>query len=189
MDSVLLHPVSPDQLHSNFSQAASGAAEAIKHFTHMVEDSKTREIIEKARERRTENSEGITGWQVAEHEDWLDVKQEGDNEDIDKDAEVTADASESSSGKDLTAALDRFRSTHVGLEASLDEESKNIRVSHRHIFFRVSSKCASSLYLCQPKSTSSFSLIPTPRATMVTALTAKASRDCTEQSLRQSGHE
>ena len=101
----------------------------------MVEDSKTREVIEKARERRTENGEGITGWQVAEHEDWLDVKQEGHNEDINQDAEVVADASESSSGKDMTAALERFRSTHVGLEASLDEESTNIKVSHRHVLF------------------------------------------------------
>ena len=134
MDSVLLHPVSPDQLHSNFSQAASGAAEAIKRFTQMVEDSKTREVIEKAKESRTENSEGITGWQVAEHEDWLDVKQEDGNEDVEKEDEVNADAGEASSGKDMTAALDRFRSTHVGIEASLDEDSKRMTVSHRHVF-------------------------------------------------------
>ena len=189
MDSVLLHSVSPDQLHSNFSQAANAAAEAIKRFTQIVEDGKTREIIEKARERRTENSEGITGWQVAEHEDWLDVKQEDGKEEIDKEDEVVADASEGSSGKDMTAALDRFRSVHVGIEVSQDEDSKKMTVSHWHLFKRAVSKCVRSLYLCQPGSTFRFSPVPTPRAATFTALTAKANRDCTEQFLRQSEHE
>lgn len=126
MDSVLVDPLSPDQLHSNFSQAANGAAQAIKHFTQLMEDSGTKEVMERAKESRTENGEGITGWKVIEHEDWLDVKQEDGNDDVDKEEEGTAEAGDALGLKDVNEALDKFRSAHVGLEASLIEDSRMV---------------------------------------------------------------
>ena len=132
MDSVLLDSPSPDQLHSSFSQAANGAAQAIKHFTQLMEDSRTKEVMEKAKESRTENSEGITGWQVTEHADWLDVKQEVENGDIDKEEEGIAEAGDSSSVNHVNATLEKFRSAHAGIEVALDEDSMTVSVSHRH---------------------------------------------------------
>lgn len=132
MDSVLVQPLSPGQMHSNFSQAANAAAQAIKHFTQLVEDDKTKEVMEKARESRMENSEGITGWQVTEHEDWLDAKKVDGTEEVDDEDKDLAKTEDSPSMNDVNAALDKFRSTHMGVEVSLDEDSRTVTVSRVH---------------------------------------------------------
>ena len=132
MDSVLVQPLSPGQMHSKFSQATNAAAQAIKHFTQLVEDDKTKEVMEKARQSRMENGEGITGWQVTEHEDWLDAKKVDGTEDMDHEDRDLAETEDSSSMNDVNAALDKFRSTHMGVEVSLDEDSRTMTVSRLH---------------------------------------------------------
>ena len=151
MHSVLLGPPAPDQLHSNFSQAANGAAQAIKHFTQLVEDGRTKEVMEKAKKSRTENSEGIIAWQVTEHEDWLDVKQDYGNDVVDKEEGGIAEAADGPSVDDVNAALDKFRSTHVGVEVSLDEDSRMVTVSHLHGLVWVMLTFQSSICLHQLK--------------------------------------
>ena len=188
MDSVLVEPPSPDQLHSNFSQAANGAAQAIKHFTHLVEDSRTKEIMEKAKDSRTKNGEGITSWKVTEHEDWLDVKQEDGNGHVDKEEEAAAEAGDGPSVKDVNATLEKFRSAHAGVEASLDEDERTVTVSCLHRLVRAMLKYASSIYLCPPKSTSRFGSIPPRKATLLTVLTAETNQNFTGRFLRQSEH-
>ncbi|CAF9925960.1 MAG: hypothetical protein ALECFALPRED_003261 [Alectoria fallacina] len=126
MDSVLVDPASPDQLHSHFSQAANGAAQAIKNFTLLVEDSRTKEVMDKAKESRARAGEGITGWKVTEHEDWLNFKQEDGNDDVDKDEEGTAEAGDGPSAENVNTTLDKLRSAHVGIEVSLDEDSRTV---------------------------------------------------------------
>lgn len=151
MYSVLLDPPAPDQLHSSFSQAANGAAQAIKHFTQLVEDGRTKEVMEKAKKSRTENSEGIIAWQVTEHEDWLDVKQDDGNDVVDKEEGGITEAADGPSVDDVNAALDKFRSTHVGVEVSLDEDSRTVTVSHLHSLMWVMLKFRSSICLRQLK--------------------------------------
>ena len=185
MDSVLLDPSSPDQLHSNFSEAANGAAQSIKQFTQLVEDGKTKEVMDKAKESRAGNNEGIIGWQVTDHEDWLDVNKEDGSEDKDKEDEGIADAG----GDSVHAALDRFRSAHVGVEASMDEDSRTVTVGHFYGFARIVLMIASSIYLRQPRSISRFRLMPLPKAITVIMLIATASQNFTERFLRQSEHE
>lgn len=186
MHSVLLDPPSPDQLHSNFTQAANGAASAIKQFTQLVEDSRTKEIMEKAKGSRAENSEGITGWQVAEHEDWLDIIREDGSHDAVKEEGNIADAGGGSSVNDVNAALGTFRSAHMGVEVLLDEGSKMVTVRHLYSFIWVTLKFESSIYLHQLKSVFRFRSIPPPKARTVTALTAKTNQNSTERFLRQS---
>ena len=188
MDSVLVDPASPDQLHSSFSQAANGAAQAIKHFTQLLEDSRTKEVMERAKESRMDNGEDITGWKVTEHEDWLDVKQEGCSDDDDKEEEGTAEAGDGSSVEDVNTALDEFRSGHVGIETALDEDSRIVTVSFLRDYVHVTLKRISSIYLHQPKSTSRFSSMPPPKATPVTALTAKRNQRFTERFLSPLEH-
>ena len=184
MVSVLVDPPSPDQLHSNFSQAANSAAQAVQRFTHVVEDSRIREVMEKAKESRTKNGEGITGWKVTDHEDWLDVKHEDGNEDADKEGETIAEAGDSPSMEDVNGALDKFRSAHVGVEALLDDDSRTVTVIGLHGFVRLILKRARSIYLCRPKLTSRSSSMLPSKATVLTSLTAKTSQSFTEQFLR-----
>ena len=184
MHSVLLDPPSPDQLHSNFAQAANGAAQAIKHFSQLLEDSRTKEVMENAKQSRKEDSEGIIGWQVAEHEDWLDVKQEDGNDDVDKEEGDTADAGDDANLSNVAAALDKFRSTHVGIDVSMDKDS--VTVSRLHALIRALLKYESLFYLCQLKLISKFSWKSPPKAIIVTVLTAKGNQSSTERFLRQS---
>ena len=184
MHSVLLDPPSPDQLHSNFAQAANGAAQAIKHFSQLLEDSRTKEVMENAKQSRREDSEGIIGWQVTEHEDWLDVKQEDCNDDVDKEEGDTADADDDASLSNVTAALDKFRSTHVGIDVSMDKDS--VTVSCLHALVRALLKYESLFYLRQLKLISKFSWKSPPKAIIVTVLTAKGNQSSTERFLRQS---
>lgn len=189
MESVLVDPRSPDQLHSNFSQAANGAAQAIEHFTRLVEDSRTKEVMEKAKESKAKSGEGITGWKVTEHEDWLDVKYEDGNHDVDKEEEDIAEAGDGPSVEDVNAALHKLRSAHAGIEASLDEKLRTVTVTYLHCFLRVTLKRASSMYLRQPILTSRFSSIPPLEAiTVITAFKARKNQNFTERCLRQSEH-
>ena len=188
MDSVLVDPTSPDQLHSNFSEAANGAAQAIKNFTQLVEDSKTKEVMEKAKESRMNNGEGIIGWKVTEHEDWLNVKPEDGNDNADKEEEGTAEPGDASGVKDMNATLEKFRSGHLGVEASMDEDSRTITVSLLYDYIRATLKYASFIYLSQPISTFRSSSTPPPKAKTITALRAKRSQNFTEPFLRPLEH-
>ena len=186
MHSVLLDPPSPDQLHSNFAQAANGAAQAIKHFSQLVEDSRTKEVMENAKQSRRENSEGIIGWQVTEHEDWLDVKQEDGNDDVDKEEGDNADAGDDASLSNVTAAVDKFRSTHVGVDVSMDKDL--VTVSRLHALVRAILKYESLFYLRQLKLISKSSWKSPPKAIILTVLTAKGNQSFTKRFLRQLEH-
>lgn len=189
MDSVLVDPSSPDQLHSNFAQAANGAAQGIKRFTQMVEDSRTKEVMDKAKESRMKDGESITAWKVTEHEDWLDVKMEDGNDSAEiEEEEGAAEASDGPNIKDVNAVLEKFRSIHVSIEALLDEDERTVTVSYARDFVQHRLKFARSIYLCQPKSTSRSGLLPTPKAMRTTALTAKTSRKFTDWFLMRSEH-
>ena len=155
MDSVLVDSSAPDHLHSNFSQAANGAAQAIQIFTQLVEDSKTKKVMEKAKESMEKNGEGITGWKVTEHEDWLDIKVDG-NDDVDEDEQVTVEVGDGSSMESTNMALDRFRSVHAGIDASLDEESRTMTVSYSCALLQNMLRRLRSIYLRHPISTSRF---------------------------------
>ena len=186
MHSVLLDPPSPDQLHSNFAQAANGAAQAIKHFSQLLEDSRTKEVMENAKQSRRDNSEGIIGWQVAEHEDWVDVKQEDVNDDADKGEGDNADAGDDASLGSITAALDKFRSTHVGLDVSLDKDL--VTVSRLHALIRVMLRCESLSYLRQLKLISKSSSKSPPKVIIFTVLTVEGNVNFTKNFFRQSEH-
>ena len=169
MDSVLVDPSAPDHLHSNFSRAANGAAQAIQNFTQLVEDSKTKKVMEKAKESMEKNGEGITGWKVTEHEDWLDIKVDG-NDDVDEEEGITAEVGDGSSIESTNLALDRFRSVHTGIEASLDESTRTVTVSYWCASLQSMLRRLSSTCLRHPVSTSR-SGETTPRmATTIMAL-------------------
>ena len=169
MDSVLVDPSAPDHLHSNFSRAANGAAQAIQNFTQLVEDGKTKKVMEKAKESMEKNGEGITGWKVTEHEDWLDIKLDG-NDDVDEDEEITAEVGDGSSMESTNMALDRFRSVHTGIEASLDESTRTVTVSHSCAFSQSMLRHLSSIYLRRPVSTFRFGETTPRMATTIMTL-------------------
>ena len=67
---------SPVTFYSQFVQIATKTAKEIQDFTHMIESDRSQEVLNKAKRSRAENPEGIKGWLVNEHPDWLEVKSE-----------------------------------------------------------------------------------------------------------------
>lgn len=191
MHSFLVDPSSPDQLHSKFSQAANGAAQSIKQFTQLVEDASTKEVMDKAKESRMKDGEGITGWKVTEHEDWLNPKQEDDSNKSDGDEideEGIVETGDGPNAEDMSSLLEKFRSAHAGVEASLDEDSRTVTVGHLHGCLYFELKRARSIYLYRRNSNLRFSAIPPQKAMTTIALTAKINQNSTERSWRQSEH-
>ncbi|KAK4694152.1 hypothetical protein P7C71_g3381, partial [Lecanoromycetidae sp. Uapishka_2] len=87
VESVLLQPSQPELLHSHFKKAATGAAKDIRDFTLLMAQSGNKEVLEKAKESRARDPEGIMAWLVSEHKDWLDVRRGEISDDVDMDGE------------------------------------------------------------------------------------------------------
>lgn len=108
----------------NFSRAAVGAFKDIKDFSKLMEDSRNRDILNRAKESRAESSKGITGWKVTEHKDWLDVQREVSEDSAD---ELEKDNSyvNGSNEEDLRAALKKMEGYRAGIETSLVPDGSN----------------------------------------------------------------
>ena len=79
--SRVIHPLiirqsSPENLYSQFSQVATNSVQELQNFTKLIEGDRSQEVLKKARSSRAENPDGIRGWKVTEHPDWLEVKTE-----------------------------------------------------------------------------------------------------------------
>ena len=130
MDSIFVDSRSPDQLYSHFSQTAIGAAKDIKSFAQLIEESKSKDALNKAKESRANVAEGISSWRVSEHADWLDVKKEDATEDspIDTNNEELDTSAGDLSLEDMRAILEKFKASHMGIEADLDEDKRTVKV-------------------------------------------------------------
>ena len=132
MDSIFVDSRSPDQLYSHFSQTAIGAAKDIKSFAQLTEDSKSKEALNKAKESRANDAEGITAWRVSEHADWLEIKIEDAVEDSQIDAnneDIDASAGDLTV-EDMQEILEKFKASRTDIEADLDRDTRTIKVCH-----------------------------------------------------------
>lgn len=82
--------------------------------------------MERAKESRAESSEGITGWKVTEHKDWLDVRREASPKDSADGLDDGNSQVNGSSEEDLRAALKKFEGNHAGIETSLATDGSNV---------------------------------------------------------------
>lgn len=130
MDAVLVDPLSPERLHSHFSQAAMGAANDIKEFGRLMDQKKNKEVLEQAKESRAKDAEGITGWIVSAHGDWLDMKKEEgiDDLEIDGEGKNTATSAMDTNPEDMQGIVEKFKESHPGIEASFDADSNTVKV-------------------------------------------------------------
>ena len=109
----------------NFSLSAKSTANGIKSFTKLLGDTQSKEILEKSRERRAVDPEGIKGWLVTEHEDWLDVSKEDVAENgVVEESEETHEKALTINMDDIHATLDKFKEVHPEIKTSLSNNSK-----------------------------------------------------------------
>lgn len=74
---TLLQPLlqdhaSPENLYNGFVENATCAAKKITGFVSFIGEDQSREVLDRAKESRAENKDGIKGWMVTQHADWLD---------------------------------------------------------------------------------------------------------------------
>ncbi|MCJ1431092.1 hypothetical protein MMC27_000442 [Xylographa pallens] len=120
---------SPEALYIDISQTAIRSIARIQSLTSLVKDSRSQEVFVRANESRTKNEEGITGWLVTQHPDWLDRAVEDGVKDMKIDEDQTNDESHINlSLDDVTSVIHRFREEHPLVEVLVDQELKSIKV-------------------------------------------------------------
>ena len=120
---------SPEALYIDISQSAMRSIARIQSFTSLVKDPKSQEVFARANESRTKNEEGIAGWLVTQHPDWLDRAVEDGVKEMKIDEDQTNDESHINLSLDeATPVIQRFREEHPHVEVLVDYELKSIKV-------------------------------------------------------------
>ena len=122
---------SPTNLYAELSRVATDVVADIKDFTEYVQDSKTQEILKKAKETKGNDGDGgIPNWLVTQHSKWFEKPteieyQKSETEDEDTNEEKTLSKA---SAVDHTAIVDQFRKDHLDVDVVVDQESQKIKV-------------------------------------------------------------
>ena len=132
---------SPETLYTDVSQSAKKSIASIQSFAILVKDSKSQEILVKANGSRMRNKEGITGWLVTQHPNWLDRAIENGVKEmrLDEAGDTNGENPSDVLLEDPTSILDKFREEHPGVDLSMVQESKSIKVHmlvHRRMMLR-----------------------------------------------------
>ncbi|MCJ1401542.1 hypothetical protein MMC11_004758 [Xylographa trunciseda] len=120
---------SPQAFYTDMSQTAMKSITSIQSFSSLIKDSKSQGILIKANESRTKNDQGITGWLVTQHPDWLDrAVQDGVKElRLEEENDVNNESPGTISWEDATPVLDKFREKHPSIEVLMDHEFKSVK--------------------------------------------------------------
>lgn len=102
----------------------------MKEFSSLMSDTRSREVLEEARQSRSRSTEGIEGWKATEREDRLDVQ--GRNAIDSTEGEGLDDQMpklfENRDADDIQATVQRFQDKHPELTTSLEEEPIIVKV-------------------------------------------------------------
>jgi len=133
-ESVLVDPAQPDLLHAYFTQAAKSAAKDLKDFKQLMDDVRSKDALEQARASRARDNEGISGWLVTEHDDWLDVKKEDSNDDLDMagNEEDTKAPDTDVNVEGIKTALEKLEKSHRGITTVFNAKLKTMMVRALH---------------------------------------------------------
>ena len=122
------HP-SPEALYIDISQTVRKSIAHIQSFTSLVRDSRSQQVFVRANESRSKNEEGITGWLVTQHPDWLDrAVEEGVKELKIEEDQKNDEGRSKSSLEDVIPVLHKFREEHPLVEVLVENEAKSIEV-------------------------------------------------------------
>ena len=89
-----------------------------------MENSQSQEVLQRAKDSRAAEPDGIRPWMVNEHPDWLEVRS------LDVESETLAHGINhgglEQAGQDPSTILDKFKSDHPGLDVNFQEGSSKI---------------------------------------------------------------
>ena len=119
------HP-SPETVYVEFSKAATGAVDRIQIFSELLRDGKTQDILAQAKEKSSQDGDGVMNWLVSQHADWLEKPALDSDMPIrdDKVGEVQDDASR----KQPAEILQAFKDAHDDAGVEIGSDGNSIKV-------------------------------------------------------------
>lgn len=94
-----------------------------------MEDTHYHEVLQRAKDSRTAEPDGITPWMVTEHADWLDIRKASVESDVEapRGSEHVQDTTDQTE-QDPSAIVDRFKTDHSSVDINFEANSKLIEV-------------------------------------------------------------
>src|SRR6186713_1841860 len=113
----MLRPVhneqpTPEALYIGISKAAAGAVRNVKEFTALMRDAKSQEILAKSRESNDSDTDGVVGWLVSQHADWLDNPSPVIKEQQEDKSDTVIPKNEHAVGENVSQDLASFKDAH-----------------------------------------------------------------------------
>ena len=107
-----------------YSQNALDTGKEIRNLADLMENSQSQEVLQRAKDSRAAEPDGIRPWMVNEHPDWLEVRTlDVENETL---PHGTNHTSLDQAGQDPSTILEKFKADHAGLDANFQEGSSKI---------------------------------------------------------------
>lgn len=107
-----------------YSQNALETGKEIRHLADLMENSQSQEVLQRAKDSRAAEPDGIRPWIVSEHPDWLEVRS------LDVESETLAPGinhgSLDQAGQNPSTILDKFKADHPRLDVKFQEGSSKI---------------------------------------------------------------
>ncbi|KAL9051172.1 MAG: hypothetical protein Q9206_004802 [Seirophora lacunosa] len=132
IEPMLIQQRSPEDLYTTFAKSVTTIRSDVNTFTAACREDSYQDILRRAAESRTQNSDDVPAWKVTEHEDWLDVRK------VDSPMDTTPDQTSAvNTGVHQTpttdlavfrAAIERFKQGNPSIEVILDETTRRMKV-------------------------------------------------------------
>ena len=102
----------------------------VRSFKKIIQDPQNQALFIKAKERRILDQEGIRGWSVTQHEDWLDRSVEDSVQELKLDDadEKAVDVDGASNRESVESIIDKFRANQPSTMITQDNKSGQITV-------------------------------------------------------------
>ncbi|KAL8960283.1 MAG: hypothetical protein Q9193_002989 [Seirophora villosa] len=131
IEPMLIQQRSPEDLYTTFAKSVTTIRSDVNTFTAACREDSYQDILRRAAESRTQNSDDVPAWKVTEHEDWLDVRK------MDSPVDTTPDQTSAvnpgvhpTPTTDLAvfrAAIERFKQGNPNIEVILDETTRRMK--------------------------------------------------------------
>lgn len=134
VEPLLLQHGSPEDLYIRYSQNALDTGKEIRALADLVETHQYQEILQRAKDSRTAEPDGITPWMVTEHADWLELRKLDDESDISAHREPQDTVkSADQAGQDASVVLEQFKVDHPRIDVKLQEGNHKIIEVRSHV--------------------------------------------------------
>ena len=126
---------SPELVYAAFAKAATGAARSVKEFAALMRNAESKEIRTRANASEEQSGDGITGWLVTQHPDWLQkpvtVQVRPRPQEEEEENQATAEKAGKKVGEGVKEDVKEFQDAFPDVVVKLDAPNKMVEVYWR----------------------------------------------------------